>query len=214
MPTKLYGGIELENITNLTEFQADALNEVGTIGMGNAATSLSKLVNKEVMIRIPTLKLVKIENVPDLVGGAETLVQGILMYIEGDVRGYIMILFPKDASELIFKALTSGEDTSMDSDMNKSIIHEVGHIIAGTYVTALSNFFNMSMNISPPYGTYDMAGAILDYVLIEMSREVEDALVFDTEFSVAGNKIDGHFFVLFDTSSLELILEKIDKMVS
>ncbi len=207
------GSVMLNDITILTDFQSDALNEVGNIGMGNAATSLSKLVNKEVMIRIPVIKLTRIEDVPDIVGGAETLVEGILMYLEGDVSGYIMILFPADAAKLICQMLSGNEDCDIVDEMNKSLIQEVGHIIAGTYVTALSDFFNISMGISPPYGTYDMAGAILDYILIEMSREVEHALVFDTEFSIGGTRIEGHFFVLFDTSSLELILNKIDNMV-
>lgn len=203
----------LNDITTLTDFQSDALNEVGTIGMGNAATSLSKLVDKEVMIHIPVLKLTRIEDVPDIVGGAETLVEGILMYIEGDVSGYIMILFPTDAAKLICQMLSGNGDCDIVGEMNKSIMQEVGHIIAGTYVTALSDFFNISMGISPPYGTYDMAGAILDYILIEMSREVEHALVFDTEFSIGGTRVEGNFFVFFDTSSLELILNKIDDMV-
>lgn len=202
----------LNDVTKLTDFQYGALNEVGNIGMGNAATSLSKLVEKEVKIHLPILKLSLIEDVPDLVGGADSVVSGTFMYVEGDIRGYILILFPKESAAEICGMLSGSTD--LLDEMNVSLMQEVGHILAGTYVTALSDFFDISISISTPCGAFDMAGAILDYVLIEMSREVEHALFFDTEFTIEGNILNGNFFMLFDPSSLELILKKIDDMVS
>ena len=202
----------LDDVTKLTDFQYGALNEVGNIGMGNAATSLSKLVDKEVKIRIPVLKLSLIEDVPYMAGGADSVVSGTFMYVEGDIEGYIVILFPKDSAAEICNMLSGSTD--LLDEMNISLMQEVGHILAGTYVSALSDFFDMSITISTPYGTYDMAGAILDHILIEMSREVEHSLVFDTEFMIEGNTINGNFFMLFDSESLELILKRIDDMVS
>lgn len=202
----------LTDVTKLTDFQYGALNEVGNIGMGNAATSLSTLVQKEVKIHIPVLKLSLIEDVPDLVGGADLVVSGTFMYVEGDIRGYILILFPKDSASEICRMLSGSTD--IFDEMNVSLMQEVGHILAGTYVTALSDFFNMSIKISTPCGAFDMAGAILDHILIEMSREVEHALVFDTQFTVGEHTLDGNFFMLFDPTSLDLILEKIDGMIS
>jgi len=202
------------NITHLTDFQCGALKEVGNIGMGNATTSLSKLINREVKIDVPALKLELIENVPDMVGGAESLVSGTFMYMEGELQGCILILFPKKSTELICQMLSCGKNADILDEMNISLMQEVGHILAGTYVSALSDFFNMRISISPAYGTYDMAGAILDYILIEMSRKVEHALVFDTRFMFEGNMLEGSFFMLLGPESLDRILEKINEMVS
>jgi chemotaxis protein CheC len=203
-----------DNMTHLTDFQHDALKEVGNIGMGNAATSLSKLVNKKVNIDVPTLKLKLIENVPDMVVGAESHVSGTFMFVKGNLKGCILILFPTKTTNMICQVLSGSEEIDFLSEMNMSLMQEVGHILAGTYVSALADFFHMSISISPPYGTYDMAGAILDYILIEMSRNVEHALVFDTTFIFERNKCEGNFFLLLDPSSLDLVLKKIDEMVS
>jgi len=40
---------------NLTDEQKDALSEVGNIGAGHAATALSQLIKKKVMISVPSL---------------------------------------------------------------------------------------------------------------------------------------------------------------
>ena len=43
-------------ISNLTELQISALREVVNIGVGNAVTSLSRMISKEIKIEVPDLK--------------------------------------------------------------------------------------------------------------------------------------------------------------
>ncbi|RQD83076.1 chemotaxis protein CheC, partial [Methanosalsum natronophilum] len=61
---------------------------------------------------------------------------------------------------------------------------------------------------------YDMAGAILDLVLIEMSKDFEHSLVLDTEMKVKNDIVEGNILVLVDTASLKIIMDIIDGMVS
>ncbi|CAG0949126.1 partial CheY-P phosphatase CheC, partial [Methanosarcinales archaeon] len=42
----------MTDIKTLTDFQSDALKEVGNIGIGHATTSLSQMVNKQVGISL------------------------------------------------------------------------------------------------------------------------------------------------------------------
>ncbi|CAG0972025.1 partial CheY-P phosphatase CheC, partial [Methanosarcinales archaeon] len=57
----------MTDIKTLTDFQSDALKEVGNIGIGHATTSLSQMVNKQVGISLPELKLIPLLTVPQLV---------------------------------------------------------------------------------------------------------------------------------------------------
>jgi chemotaxis protein CheC len=58
---------------------------------------------------------------------------------------------------------------------------------------------------SVPGLALDMAGAVLDTMLIEISQHGETALLIETEF-LSENTITGHFFLLPDPQSLNLIL--------
>ena len=54
-----------------------------------------------------------------------------------------------------------------------------------------------------------MAGAVVDYVLIDLSRSGDWALMVETDFSgVFGqkNSITGHFFLLPDPATLDVFL--------
>ena len=57
-----------------------------------------------------------------------------------------------------------------------------------------------------------MTGAILDQILVEMSQQVEHSLLLDTEFIVEDNRINGSILTLYDTQSLELLIQRIDEM--
>ncbi len=78
-------------------------------------------------------------------------------------------------------------------------------ILAASYLNAISQMLKMVLIPSVPGLAYDMAGAVLDYILIELSQEGETALLIETEF-VSESRIKGHFFLLPDPESLRLIL--------
>ena len=55
----------------------------------------------------------------------------------------------------------------------------------------------------------DMAGAIIDYILIELSCKSEFALLIDSEFTEPTASIKGHFFIIPNPEGLEVILKSI-----
>jgi chemotaxis protein CheC len=210
----VYRGIQMiDRMDELTELQASALKEIVNIGVGNAVTSLSKMIGKKISIEVPELKVEKIENVPESAGGADTVVSGVIMYVEGDINGYIMMLLSRSTAEAICTIITGENSPDILNCMNQSLIEEVGHILAGSYVSSLSEFLGMNLKISPPMQTYDMLGAIMDHILIEMSRNVEYTLLFDTFFTIEGNRMEGILLTLFDSESMQGILARIAAMV-
>ncbi|TGC10720.1 chemotaxis protein CheC [Methanolobus halotolerans] len=197
----------------LDELQASALREIVNIGVGNAVTSLSKMIGKQIKIEVPELKIEKIEKVPEIAGGADTVVSGVIMHVDGDINGYIMMLLSQETAEAICSTISGEEHTDIFTEMNQSLIEEVGHILAGSYVSSLSEFLGLNLKISPPMQTFDMLGAIMDHILIEMSRDVESTLLFDTFFTLEGNRMEGILLTLFDPVSMDKILNKVAEMV-
>jgi chemotaxis protein CheC len=81
----------------LSERHVDALREFSNIGVGHAATALSQLIAKPVSMRVPKVNITAFHRVPEVVGGAETLVAGIHFRVMGNVTGDILVVFPEDA---------------------------------------------------------------------------------------------------------------------
>lgn len=200
------------DVSKLTDFHYSALKEISNIGIGHAVTSLATMLGSEVKIMTPNLRVAKIEEVAEYSGGADKLVSGVLMKLSGGINGYIVMLLPLESAQLICTTITQEENPDITNPMNESLISEVGHILGSTYMTAFSDFLKVDVFASAPFHTYDMIGAIMDNILIQMSQEVEHAIILDTLFMLNGNGMDGKILTLFDPLSLELILEHVDAM--
>ncbi len=200
------------DVSKLTDFHYSALKEISNIGIGHAVTSLATMLGNEVKIMTPNLRVAKIEEVAEYSGGADKLVSGVLMKLSGGINGYMVMLLPLESAQLICKTITQEESPDITNPMNESLISEVGHILGSTYMTAFSDFLKVDVFASAPFHTYDMIGAIMDNILIQMSQEVEHAIILDTLFMLKGNGMDGKILTLFDPISLELILGHVDAM--
>ncbi len=202
----------MTDIKTLTEFQKDALKEVGNIGIGHATTSLSQMVNKQVWISLPDLKLIPLIKVPDLVKN-EAPVIGIILELTGDSKGFLLLLLSKKSAKyLINLVLGTVNETETFDEMEQSVLKEVGNIMSGTYITALSNFLGISIGLSPPLNIYDMADAIINQIVCMMSRDVEDVLFINTEFTINTEKIEGKILIFTDSASLSKILDAINRI--
>lgn len=205
---------EIENLRNLSEYEYGALKELENIGIGNSATSLYKLTNSLVQTRVMSARFELIENIPKITGFSEFPVLGSIMHIEKDLSGYILIFFPGKSVRSLSQIL-SGEEKGTDpvDTINRPLIEEISHILAGTYVTALSKFLDLNILISTPYTVYDMFGSILNSVLTEMSCKTDFALLLNAELLIKEEKIYGNVLTLFDPASLEDLLKRIDEML-
>lgn len=56
------------------------------------------------------------------------------------------------------------------SEMEMSALSEVGNIIAGSYLSALSALTGLTITASIPYTSIDMAGALLSLPAIEYGK--------------------------------------------
>jgi chemotaxis protein CheC len=57
------GIVLMIDLGNISEMELDVLNELGSIGAGHAATSLSLLFDREVNIAVPKIRVVEIKNI-------------------------------------------------------------------------------------------------------------------------------------------------------
>jgi chemotaxis protein CheC len=197
----------------LTDFQKDALKEVGNIGIGHATTSLSKMVNKKVGISLPEMRLLPLIEVPALVKNEDPVV-GVILQLTGDAKGFLLLLLSKSTAKMLIKfILGESDETKGFDEMEVSVLMELANIMGGTYISSLSNFLSISIGISTPSQAYDMSDAIIDQVLGLMSTDVNDVLFLKTEFTINEEKIDGTLLIFTDADSLKNMLDAINKLV-
>ncbi len=198
---------------NFTETQKDALKEIGNICAGNAATALSQLLERRVSIVVPRMLFLPIEEVPKAVGGNDVLVVGLILRVLGDIPSNIIFIFSQKDALALASLLTKKQisDVSIMTDLERSALKEVGVILANAYLGALGSFVGLGLVPTTPELVIDMAGAIMDYILIELSCKSEFALLVESEFNEPTASITGHFFLIPNPEGLDLILRAIGK---
>ncbi len=190
----------------LGEFQLDVLREVGNIGAGHAATALSKLICKEIDMKVPHVRILDFDEIADFVGGPETVVVTVYLRIMGDVKGNMFFMLSEGSAKRLVQRLLSHEQTDEGfSEMEMSALNEIGNILIGSYLASLGDFTQLNMHPSVPSLAIDMAGAILSYGLIELSQTSDFALAIDTAFWEGNEEMEGHFFFLPEPDSIEKV---------
>lgn len=200
-----------EEILNLSLTQLDALKEIGNVGAGNSATALSQLINRKIDMTVPQIAIMPLGDVPDVVGGPDAMVAGVFLRVYGPAPSSILFLLPRDSAFSLVDMLMGreqGSTTSLNS-MDESALMEIGNILAGAYLNALSHFTKLTLLPSIPSLAMDMAGAILSVILIQLGEMGDHALVIETEFATENDGVKGHFFLIPDPGSLSTILSAI-----
>lgn len=184
---------------NMNSREFDILKELGNIGAGNATTALATMLNLKINMKVPKVNLYDFQELPEIIGGAENLIVGILLTISGDIDGMMMFVLEYTAAHSMVNVLMGQEHTANDeplSEIEMSALQEFGNIITGSYLSSLSNLTNLFMNSSIPYISIDMAGAILSVPAIEFGKVGDKALLIETEFGEKDTPINGYFILM------------------
>ena len=198
---------------SLDERQRDALREVANIGAGHAATALSTMTDRKIMINVPEVQIRRLEEVAEMLGPPDTVVAAVAMHMMGDLTGQSMVILPEKAARVLVDLLLRRPDgtTTEFGEMEKSSLKETGNILTSAYLTALSDFMGMMLVPSIPSLVTDYAGAVLTTAHLNFHRERDVVFCVDTAFRVEGtnSSLNGEFVLLPDTASLTAIFDAI-----
>lgn len=187
-------------MSNLNLMDIDMLKEVANIGTGNAATSLSNLVNQRISMTVPTVKMPEFKHLADIIGGADALIAGLLVGISGDVDGIMMYLMTEKSACTLAKEIMNRDKNNFSEfdEIDYSMLTEIGNILTSSYLTALSQLMDYKINQSVPSLSVDMAGAILSVPAIEFGRVADRVLFIESTFKQSSNDSEdlSGFFML------------------
>lgn len=202
-------------LEEFSDMEFDVLKEISNIGAGNATTAISEMMGIKVNMDVPVIKFLEFKELAEVIGGAENLVAGILLGLEKDIDGMMMFVLDKNSAESVISSIlhTAPNPEGEFSEMGLSVLQELGNIIAGSYLSAISSLTGLSISPTVPYLSVDMAGAILSVPAIEYGKVSDKALLIQSEFGDESMTVDGYFILIptleaFDTIFTSLGLSK------
>ena len=207
--------LAIRDVRSLKPEQLDALREVANIGAGHAATALSTMTGQAIMIKVPTISITRLDEVPGhVVADPEDAVAVILLQMLGDLTGRSILVFPAHtACRLAEMMLQRPRGSSpVIALLEESALKECGNILSGAYLNALADFMHLTLLPSPPLLAVDMASAVLSSAYLQFGDGRDVVFCVESEFQMRddGEALRGYFLLLPDTGSLQKILQAIN----
>lgn len=195
----------------LQAIHLDVLKEIGNIGAGNAATSLSQMIGKKIDMEVPQAAVSDLNQLVQLFGDEEEVVICISLEVTGDTPSNVFfILKEQSALQLVDRLMGLLPGTYKEFDETaQSALQEVGNILTGSILNAMSSMTNLNMQPSVPAFAHDMLGAVLSAALLERGYFDDKALIIETRFYDEDVVIDGYFFMLPQADSLGKIFNSV-----
>jgi len=192
----------------LSELHIDAIREVASIGSGNAATSLSNLLNQQVKIAVPRVDLMEFNEAIDILGGPETIACGIMVRLSGDINGIILYLQELDFINVVLKSVFGKTIDSYEQlgEMETSALVEIGNIGISSYINSLTAFVGLDVQLSVPAFCINMAGAMITVPMATFGYESNKIMMLDGDFFCGGQQVSSKLLLVPDVASLNKLL--------
>ncbi|MCX8152976.1 MAG: chemotaxis protein CheC [Candidatus Bathyarchaeota archaeon] len=191
------------------------LLELGNIGAKHAANSLSKILKQPVTIDVPRVGMIPPGMLPKFYHGQNTPATAVYIHLTENVECHFLFIFEmlelKEITTLMTRSLSYVEH---ESSIELSAIEELGNILIGSFLTAISDFTGINLVSTPPL----LIGAPFDSIISDfvgkLARTTGEALVIDTCFKRKGGYYAPAQLMIFPSYELQELLINSSKVSS
>ena len=152
-----------------------------------------------------------------LAGGPDAILVGSIG-ITGSLSGHAVLLLKPDGARRLARLLLDGfvdpaaaieapDGSLVFDEMEVSALQEVGNVTLGAFLDEIGRHLEEAVQPTVPQAIVEMAGAILDAILIDLVGEADEFLAARTMFQDGDEAIDGTLLVLPRPASLTTLLQ-------
>ncbi|MYM68448.1 chemotaxis protein CheC [Pseudoduganella sp. FT55W] len=200
---------------NLSELENDALIEIFNIGVGQAAASMSAIVNEAVRMSVPSISFIPRTEAARLLGksdGVPERICGVSQHYAGAFETEAILMFPEDKSLEIVRLMV-GESVPLKelTDMEQEAMCEIGNIMLNSCVGTLANIFQRELQGSLPQYHVGTSDEILTATGSAANSVV---LMLHIDFLLEKHQIHGYVAFVLDISALHDLKEQINLYIA
>lgn len=187
-------------MTELNELQRDALGEIFNIGVGRAASSLSLIVNDEVLLSAPYVTIVNREQAAKILLGKELRqFSTVSQTFNGPFDAEAMLVFPEtNALEIV--RLMVGPHMSIEelSEYEQEAMCEIGNIILNACMSSLADILSISFDSTLPLHRFGDTNSLPLFG----NDDVHMVLLLQVDMIISQQHIQGHLLFLLSVGSM------------
>lgn len=198
--------------------ERDAVTELLNIAIGQAAASLSQLVEDEVRLSVPFVDFLSpaqaAERLEEETQGADSV--AVRQHFEGHFYGDILLIFPERRSlDLVRHMLGDEVPLEQLTELEQEALLEVGNIILNACLGSLSNQLKLPVEGSLPVYVRGRGARILELGAGKAVANQEELVMFlHVDFSLLRKDIHGYLAFVMDIVSAQHFVAAVQAYVA
>jgi len=206
----------------LSDDEQDAITELFNISVGNAADSLSKMVEERVLLSVPRLVFLKRELAADYIQDhSSSRISAIQQVFKGSLSSTAVLFFPEEKSLELVRTLLQ-EDVPLDSltELEQDSMVEVGNIILNAILASLTEMLDMDVRCELPSFLTGNCSDLLNKLFLEgsdnTSNEIkadDPVIVLFVDFITGKSAVNGYVVLLLDGIAFANFRQGIGKLL-
>jgi chemotaxis protein CheC len=191
-----------------SDIQLDALREVANIGCGHAVNALARLVGgRTVNLSVPRAVLAAAAEVAELLGGGEAPVVAAKLGMEGQLRGVLLLVLPREDSAALESLLLRRQDAPAEE--RESALSEAANIVASACLSAIGTLTGWRLLPTVPELVRGTAGLVVSRAVAE-AQGGDRMVVLETRFAAVGAPaVSGQVLLVLERESSKALLARL-----
>ncbi|QTA88041.1 chemotaxis protein CheC [Desulfonema magnum] len=193
----------------------DIITEILNIGMGEAANSLSKLVNTHILIKVPDVRVMQLADIHKYISD-ELDASGVYMsqIFTGYAKGKAILFYPKDCSVSLLNSLCGQTDKISDlTEVEIATLNEIGNMVIGSCMAEIANVLKSKISFEFPEVTVETSGKYFQNMLKDLGKS-DMVIIVKNVMCIKETDIQGYFFVMLSFEDVNHILDDLRKKMN
>jgi chemotaxis protein CheC len=205
-------------LTLLSELELDALKEFINIGFGRAAGELSDIINLHVILNVPDISIMDINEINEYVSKEikdENDYSIIEQFFIGTFKGTAFLVLPHAEGKRLLNLFSQYDDSLIENYgidvLEKETLIEIGNIIISACVGKVAEILQESVTYSPPRHFCAKNRNIISKNLFTENKTSDKNIIvsFKTVFNFEDHDVTGYLFLISQNETLEWIKKAI-----
>lgn len=173
-------------------------------GIESANSVLGDLSGGQVTVAAADVRNSTAAEVLDAIGSSDLPVLGIYVGFDGGLSGHALLLMTQEGATRVANHLLGdptdpreqGGDVLDPDALARSALEELGNIVISAVLNEVGRPIAEPIHPTVPRVVFDMAGAILSSVVVDLVVDVDQLTVARSTFTESGRAFDGWLFIL------------------
>lgn len=194
--------------------EQEVVVELMNIGVGRAASALSRLVQDEVLLSVPKVDFADIQTAETIFNRLlPSALAGVTQAFDGFINGKAALIFPEERSLELVRIVVGHELSAAEiSELEQDTLAELGNILLNSCLATLANILHRDIHTALPE-TYT---GDWHKILQLLCGQQEDSMVMlvQINFSLRQRALQGYLAFIIDLHSAQGFHDALNEYLS